>query len=119
MLIQQRRVDTDCAGYWEFPGGKLEAGESPDVALKRELTEELGIVIEQFEFLSELQHDYAHANVSLFTFLVHQWSGNASGAVGQEIIWDKPEKLQGYDLLAAAYPLLAQAVDYLSHQDTG
>jgi 8-oxo-dGTP diphosphatase len=113
LLIQQRRAGTDCAGYWEFPGGKLETGESPEAALKRELSEELGILIERFEFLSELQHDYSHANVSLFTFLVHKWSSDAKGKEGQKIAWDAPKNLPKYDLLAAAYPLLKQAEERL------
>lgn len=109
LLIQQRRDGTDCAGQWEFPGGKLEGGESPEGALKRELVEELGIRITEMSFLSRLEHDYDHANVTLHTFMIHQWSGAPSGAEGQNIAWDSPENLLKYDLLEAAYPLLEQA----------
>lgn len=110
LLIQQRRHGTDCAGLWEFPGGKLETGESPEVALQRELKEELGIEISELSFLSTLDHDYEHASVSLHTYIVHQWSGEAKGIEGQNIVWVLPEEISSYDLLEAAYPLLEQAV---------
>ena len=113
LLIQQRRDGTDCAGQWEFPGGKLERRESPEVALHRELKEELGIETIGVRFLCNLEHDYAHAHVSLHTYLVEQWSGEASGIEGQEIAWAKPEEIRCYDLLEAAYPLLDQAVSVL------
>jgi 8-oxo-dGTP diphosphatase len=109
LLIQQRRPGSDCAGLWEFPGGKLEAGELPEAALRRELREELDIEVIDADLLSTLEHDYAHACVSLHTYLVHQWSGEPKGAEGQEIAWGSPEKLIKYDLLEAAYPLLTQA----------
>lgn len=117
LLIQQRRAGTDCAGYWEFPGGKLEAGESPKEALRRELREELAITITEVEFLGKLCHDYAHARVLLHSFLVHRWSGEVSGAEGQMIAWDVPDKLIEYELLAAAYPLLKQAAERLERID--
>lgn len=109
LLIQQRPPGTDCAGLWEFPGGKLEPGESPETALKRELKEELGIDVIDFSLLSNLEHDYKHACVFLHTYMVHRWSGEPKGAEGQEIAWGSPEKLIKYDLLEAAYPLLTQA----------
>jgi 8-oxo-dGTP diphosphatase len=114
LLIQQRRSGTDCAGLWEFPGGKLEAGESPEAALKRELKEELDIKVIDAYLLSTLEYDYTHACVSLHTYLVHQWSGELKGAEGQEIAWGSPEKLIKYDLLEATYPLLTQATAHLT-----
>ena len=114
LLIQQRRDGTDCAGFWEFPGGKLETGESPEMALHRELKEELGIEISELSFLCTLDHDYEHAYVSLHTYLVHQWSGEVQGVEGQNITWALPDDIRSYDLLEAAYPLLEQAVAMLN-----
>lgn len=116
LLIQQRREGTDCAGLWEFPGGKLECGESPEAALERELKEELGIKLIELSFLSQLDHDYAHANVSLHAYLVHRWSGQPEGIEGQAIAWEMPEEILCYDLLEAAYPILEQAAARLAKQ---
>ncbi len=109
LLIQQRRTGTDCAGKWEFPGGKIESGETPATALKRELTEELAIDMGKARPLINLKHDYAHANVSLHSFIIYDWKGEAQGHEGQAIVWVTPDEAESYDLLEAAYPLLAQA----------
>jgi 8-oxo-dGTP diphosphatase len=109
LLIQQRRAGTDCAGLWEFPGGKLEPGESPERALKRELNEELGIGITEPSFLCRLDHDYRHAHLTLYTYLIYQWTGVAVGAEGQEIAWVSLNEVRTYDLLEAVHPLLRQA----------
>ena len=108
LLIQQRRAGTACAGQWEFPGGKLEDGESPETALNRELREELGIELSETSFLSRVEHDYEHANVSLHTYLIYRWTGEPQGLEGQAISWDLPERLTTYDLLEAAHPMLEQ-----------
>lgn len=110
LLIQQRRAGTDCAGQWEFPGGKLEPGETPEQALKRELQEELNITIGEPIFLTSLEYDYDHAHVSLHTYMIQEWAGEPEGLEGQAIIWGSPEELKQYDLLEAAYPLLKLVV---------
>ncbi len=110
LLIQRRRDGTDCAGLWEFPGGKLEEGESPEIALQRELKEELGVSITDLSFLCRQEHDYAHAHVSLHTYLVLHWTGEPEGMEGQKIVWALPEVIRQYELLEAAYPLLDQAM---------
>jgi len=109
LLIQQRRAGTDCAGQWEFPGGKLESGETAEHALKRELQEELNITIKDAKFLTCLEHDYEHAHVSLHTYMICEWTGEPEGLEGQAIVWGPPDELIEYDLLEAAYPLLELA----------
>ncbi len=108
LLVQQRRQGTDCAGQWEFPGGKLEADESPLGALARELREELSIEIDlaSCEPLTVLEHDYSHAKVRLHTYRITRWSGEPQGTEGQTIVWADPSEILKLDLLEAAYPLL-------------
>ncbi len=114
LLVQQRREGTDCAGAWEFPGGKVETDETPQQALQRELKEELGIKLETMQVLTVLEHDYAHANVRLHTFICEQWSGKPLGIEGQTILWAEPTAIAELDLLEAAVPLLEMAVDALA-----
>lgn len=106
VLIQQRQKGTDCAGQWEFPGGKLERDETPEVALVREFSEELNISISQPAFLVLHHHHYDHAKVTLHTFLIKTWQGTATGYEGQKLAWVLPQEALEFDLLAGAYPLL-------------
>ncbi len=106
LLVQQRREGTDCAGHWEFPGGKLETGESAEQALERELQEELGIILGVLGNLACLEHDYEHAKVRLHTFLCREWQGKAMGMEGQTILWAEPSAVRELNLLDAAFPLL-------------
>lgn len=73
--------------YWEFPGGKLEEGESVHQALARELYEELGIRIKDSQAWDVIEHDYPHAYVRLHLRVVRDWTGQAQGLEGQELHW--------------------------------
>lgn len=106
VLIQQRVSGKACAGQWEFPGGKVETGESPRYALQRELQEELGIEVLTAHEMMELPFDYAHARVWLEVFLVDSFISNAVGLEGQQISWLTPTQIRQLDLLAAVYPIL-------------
>lgn len=112
-LVQQRREGADCAGKWEFPGGKLTAGERPKAALLRELNEELGIRLSASKPLTVLEHDYPHAKVRLHVYICNRWAGEPLGMEGQAILWAHPTAIAKLDLLAAAVPLLALAVNAL------
>lgn len=87
-LLTSRPPGKVYAGYWEFPGGKLEAGESVHQALARELHEELGITIGASRRWHELVMDYAHARVRLHFRLVNDWSGALQMREGQAMAWE-------------------------------
>ena len=92
--------------FWEFPGGKLAGGESPDNALRRELAEELGIEISSFEHFRYLEHDYPGMRVAIDFYVVRAWQGVPSGVEGQELRWLKPSELSSDLLLPADAPLI-------------
>ena len=87
---------------WEFPGGKIEAGESPEQALARELDEELGIQATIGPRVTHIRHNYRHGGaVDLQFFAVHEFSGEIVNRIFQQVRWTKLEDLPGYDFLAA------------------
>ena len=91
VLMGKRPDGKPYAGYWEFPGGKLEPNESVALALCRELKEELGIEISldpsHYQELMIIEHDYPHAYVRLHVCLVRQWQGEPVGLEKQELSW--------------------------------
>jgi 8-oxo-dGTP diphosphatase len=107
VLLAQRPDGKPYAGYWEFPGGKLETGESPRDALCRELHEELGIVIRRASpwFIQEFV--YPHAHVELHFFRVFAWNGELVGHDGQAFAWQAPGRFTVSPLLPANTRILA------------
>jgi len=102
VLIGQRRADQPMASQWEFPGGKIEAGESPEQALARELDEELGIQAVIGPRVTHIRHNYRHGGaVDLQFFAVHEFSGEIENRIFQQVRWTKLEDLPGYDFLPA------------------
>jgi len=102
VLIGQRRPDQPMASQWEFPGGKIEAGESPEQALARELDEELGIQAVIGARVTHIRHNYRHGGaVDLLFFAVHEFSGEIVNRIYHELRWTKLEDLPSYDFLAA------------------
>jgi len=90
VLFAQHPAGKAYAGYWEFPGGKIEAGESPLSGLTRELSEELGIRVKAAtEWLTQ-RHAYPHAHVELRFFLVSDWDGEIAPQEGQHVAWQTP-----------------------------
>ncbi len=102
VLIGQRRADQPMASLWEFPGGKIEAGESPQQALARELSEELGIRAEVGPAVTRIRHHYRRGGaVDLQFFAVREFSGEIENKIYKQVRWVRFEDLPGYDFLAA------------------
>ena len=106
VLVTERLGDPAFAGFWEFPGGKIGSGESPAAALRRELSEELGIVVEACDLLMSLEHHYPDRRVSIDFFRVESWRGIPQGLEGQAIRWVSTSELPDIDLLPADQPVI-------------
>ncbi|USD20540.1 8-oxo-dGTP diphosphatase MutT [Microbulbifer variabilis] len=96
ILIARRPDHLHMGGRWEFPGGKVESGESVQQALTRELLEEVAIEVDQLQPLVEIQHEYAEKTVLLDTWQVTAFSGEAQGREGQETAWVAVQELNNY-----------------------
>lgn len=115
VLVAQRPPGKHLAGLWEFPGGKLEPGETPEAALVRELAEELGIdttasCLAPAAFAS---HAYADFHLILLLFVCRRWRGAPRPHDGGSIAWHRPNELFSLDMPPADRPLVAQLVDLL------
>ena len=110
VLLAQRLPGTPYAGFWEFPGGKLEPGESAHDALLRELDEELGIVVTRAAPWLTQRYEYSHAHVELDFFRVFEWRGEPHGRDGQAIAWQQPAAIEVTPLLPANAPVLRALV---------
>jgi 8-oxo-dGTP diphosphatase len=105
LLLSTRPEGKPYAGYWEFPGGKVEAGETIEGALRRELQEELGITIGSASVWKVTEHDYAHALVRLHWCKVTAWSGEFETREGQTMRWQQLP-LDVTPVLPGALPVL-------------
>ena len=111
-LASQRLSDKPLEGYWEFPGGKLEAGESPEDALKRELAEELGVGVRQAVFWKSLDHEYVERgfSVRLYFFHVTEFVGEPCGEEGQNLRWVEPQEAFALGFLSADAVVLEELI---------
>ena len=115
VLVAQRPAGKAMAGLWEFPGGKLEAGELPETALVRELKEELGIDLTEsclapLTFASHLYEDF---HLLMPVYVARQWKGEPRGLDGQALKWVQPVKLRDLAMPPADEPLIALIRDFL------
>ena len=100
---------------WEFPGGKVEGGESIAEALARELSEELGIEVLENAHFSTIEHDYPNMSVSIDFFLVSAWRGQPTGIEGQKLRWVNENELDASMLLPADAPIIAALAGLRKH----
>ena len=116
VLMAQRPEGKAMAGLWEFPGGKVEANESPEETVVRELREELGIDITEsclapFTFAS---HYYDEFHLFMPLYLCRVWKGQPQGMEGQNLKWLYPHKLSELEMPGADIPLVAMLRDFLT-----
>lgn len=109
ILIARRPDSAHQGGLWEFPGGKLDAGEERSEGLRRELREELGIEVTSTRPLIDIRHDYPDKSVRLDVWLVDDFQGEAHGAEGQPILWVTPAELDQYAFPQANVPIITAA----------
>jgi len=105
VLLARRKKGDRLERKWEFPGGKLEPGESPESCLARELREEFGIESEVLEFVCSSQYVYPHGAIDLRAYRVRHVAGSFAQNSHEEIAWVSPEELLSYDLSPADIPI--------------
>ncbi|MEM6421923.1 MAG: (deoxy)nucleoside triphosphate pyrophosphohydrolase [Pseudomonadota bacterium] len=115
VLLAQRPEGKSMAGLWEFPGGKVELGETPEACLIRELDEELGVqtwdsCLAPLTFAS---HTYETFHLLMPLFACRRWQGMPSGREGQQVAWVRKGRLRDYDMPPADIPLIPVLQDWL------
>ncbi|MDJ0920227.1 MAG: (deoxy)nucleoside triphosphate pyrophosphohydrolase [Henriciella sp.] len=115
VLLAQRPEGKSMAGLWEFPGGKIEPGESPESALVRELNEELGIMVNAnaIKPITFASHTYKTFHLLMPLFHVSEWEGSPEPAEGQQLQWVSAAALHTYPAPQADIPLFDVLVRYL------
>ena len=113
VLIAKRPEGKSMAGMWEFPGGKVEAGERPELALIRELKEELDIDVTEacLAPLTFASHAYEKFHLLMPLYVCRRWKGMVSALEGQELKWVKPNRLREHPMPPADLPLIPHLID--------
>lgn len=114
ILLALRHQHLHQGGKWEFPGGKIETGETAQQAIIREINEEVSLSTQSTVPMMVLEHDYGDKLVCLHVHWVKEFSGNATGAEGQEIKWVDVSELSGFEFPAANKPILEAVINSLS-----
>src|ERR1700704_4090677 len=109
VLIAQRPPGRPMAGLWEFPGGKVEAGETPEATLIRELKEELGIIVNEacLAPLTFASHSYPDFHLLMPLYVCRRWEGTATALEGQQLAWVRVTRLRDYPMPPADEPLVS------------
>jgi 8-oxo-dGTP diphosphatase len=115
VLLAQRPAGKPMAGLWEFPGGKVEAGERPEATLIRELHEELGITVAEpcLAPLTFASHSYDTFHLLMPLYICRRWDGMVTAREGQNLAWVRANKLRDYEMPAADIPLIPHLIDLL------
>jgi 8-oxo-dGTP diphosphatase len=115
VLLAQRPEGKQMAGLWEFPGGKVQPGETPEAALIRELKEELGIDVSEacLAPLTFASHRYERFHLLMPLYVCRRWSGTVAAQEGQSLAWVRAAKLDQYAMPPADKPLVAVLRDLL------
>lgn len=113
VLLAQRPEGKSMAGLWEFPGGKVEAGERPEETLIRELNEELGIEVNEacLAPLTFASHSYEDFHVLMPLFICRRWGGQPRGRESQALKWVRANRLRDFPMPAADEPLIPHLMD--------
>jgi 8-oxo-dGTP diphosphatase len=108
ILLAQRPPGRSMAGLWEFPGGKIEAGERPEETLIRELAEELAIVVKEacLAPLTFASHSYPEFHLLMPLYVCRRWEGTVMPREGQQLAWVRPNRLREYPMPGADIPLI-------------
>jgi 8-oxo-dGTP diphosphatase len=115
VLIAQRPANKPMAGLWEFPGGKVEEGETPEDTVIRELQEELGVLVTKpcLAPLTFSSHDYLEFHILLPLFICRRWEGIPVPREAQQIKWVRANRLREFPMPAADEPLISHLADLL------
>jgi 8-oxo-dGTP diphosphatase len=115
VLLAQRPPGKSLAGLWEFPGGKVEPGERPEITLIRELKEEIGITVSEpcLAPLTFASHAYPEFHLLMPLYICRRWEGLAAAREGQTLAWVRANKLRDYPMPPADLPLLPHLEDLL------
>lgn len=115
VLLAQRPPGKSMAGLWEFPGGKIHEGETPEAALIRELHEELGIDVKEscLAPLTFASHGYDGFHLMMPLYVCRRWEGEMTAREGQQLAWVRPTRLADYPMPPADKPLIATLCDLL------
>jgi 8-oxo-dGTP diphosphatase len=116
VLLTRRPAGKPMQGLWEFPGGKIEAGERPEDTLIRELAEELGIVVQEdcLAPLTFASHAYEEFHLLMPLYVCRRWEGIVEAKEAQEIAWVRPPQLKNYPMPPADKPLIPHIVDLVA-----
>lgn len=116
VFIARRAPGEKMAGGWEFPGGKIEEGETPEECLKRELFEEFGVAAEIRGFFCESIYEYPQGTIRLLAYFADIVSGEIRLTVHDAFRWAAPDELTDYSMLPADIPVARRLADFLRQQ---